>query len=594
MSYKYFSKYAIGVFLYFFLISPLTGESYENPSSRWLKWAFNQIIVKEPDFNEPDEFSRYFSYDYFAQYEDLVIRRINIKKLNVFAEYPDSSRISFFNFINKTGNSLHINTQNFIINNHLLFNVGDKIDPFYFAESERLLRKNNFIYETAIIIIPDHHSEFADVYVYTKDVWSIRISGKYNTSKETGNIQISDINFLGSGGKLFFDIKKNPAYGNDYKVDAEYTFERLFDKFGQGSVYYYSDLDYINYGIGGNQFFVQPWLKWLGGINLDKFQTRTNLIEQDTLSYRVPIYYNQQDFWLGYTLSFSDTSVPGLYNHIILANRIVRTGYSRFPEYYKEHFKENYFYLSNFTFLRRSFFQDSYIFAFGKIEDIPVGFKIDFLAGSEIGKSLNRQYYGTGFIFADYYENLGYNLFNLRVGSYSNDKGWESGLLDFNILSFSELKHFHSLKYRNFYSVRLSKSLNVLTKDDLIQVNRNNGIRGFDYSIYGSQRAIFNFENNIFLPFSVLGFKTAFVSFADFALIANDNERLVNQTVQQGYGFSLRFKNEQLVFSTLQLSLAWYPKANQYNISDFRFFTEHHNFYQFNQMNYRKPEIFKW
>ncbi len=586
---------SIIITIIFTILHSQEADINQNNKAKWYNWALNKIIIKETEASNHDETSRYFSYDYFAQYEGLKIRSISINKFDIFSNPQDSTNLTIQKRFLQAANYLHINTQNFIIQNNILFKVGDEIDAYYFAESERILRRNNFIYEVAIIVIPDSFNEFADVYIYTKDVWSIRVKFKYNTANDSGNLELSDINFLGTGSKLLLDIKKKPEYKRNYKLDAEYNFEKLFDKFGHGAVYYYSETDIIHYGFGANQFFIQPWIRWLGGINFNWVRYRTNIIENDTLSFKVPIHYRQQDLWAAYTFSSKEvSSLPGTFNHYILSNRLILTKYTDYPDDYYQYFKENMFYLANFTFLRRSFYQNSYIFAFGKIEDIPVGLKIDLLAGSELKKIENKQYYGLSILISDYNEIFGYNLYNLRLGSYHSSEGWENGLLDFQSLSFSDLKYFFKIKYRNFYSFRMSQSLHPIKKEDLITINDKDGLRGFDAKYYGSKRISFSIENDAFLPFSIFGFKTAFITFADHALLANKNQYITKQPLQQGYGFSLRFKNEQLVFSTLQLTFAYYPKGTYHNVSDFRFYSEYDTFYQFNKMNYKKPEIFKW
>lgn len=572
----------------------------ESPN-KWYNWLMKKITVRESE-EISEDLSPYMSYDYYVQFEGMIVRDIFINKIDIFHDTARDSSLKVIRQIAKLSNSIHINTQDFIIRNNILFQENDVINAYNFAESERLLRKNNFIYESAIIVLPDNKnvhnkdSLFADIYIYTQDIWSIRASVSYNTSSEKGNLELTDINFLGSGGKFLLNIKKNPSYKKRFKIDTEYSFEKLFDKFGQGDIYYYSDKDYINYGLGANQYFVQPWLKHLGGINFDWVRMRTNVIENDTLSYKVPIHYNQQDFWYAYTFSFTDNiETRNLYNHLIFANRIIKTNYSHYPENYKNFFKDNMLYLGNICLLRRRFYQDSYIFAFGKIEDIPVGLKIDLTSGTEIGKIRNRQYYGGSIIFSKYFESFGYSFLNLKSGSYIYNSSWENGILEISNQGISKLWDFNNYKTRTYHAIKFSRSLNPVTKEDLLSLNDKKGLRGFETDkLLGSKRLTLNIENNIFLPYTLLGFRIAFVNFADFGLLAMQKEKLFNQKLQQGYGFALRLKNEHLVFSTLQLTFAYYPTGSDYGISDFRFFREFGSFHQFDKMNYKKPDIYKF
>lgn len=73
-----------------------------------------------------------------------------------------------------TANSLHVRTRSEVIERELLFAVGDCLDPFLLAESERLLRDLGFLASVDVFSVrqPDgtHH-----VIVNTRDEWSTKV-----------------------------------------------------------------------------------------------------------------------------------------------------------------------------------------------------------------------------------------------------------------------------------------------------------------------------------------------------------------------------------------------------------------------------------
>ena len=58
---------------------------------------------------------------------------------------------------------------------------------------------------------------------------------------------------------------------------------------------------------------------------------------------------------------------------------------------------------------------------------------------------------------------------------------------------------------------------------------------------------------------SVLNFQSALFSFVDLGLVGPSNESIFRQKYYAGVGVGLRIRNENLVFKTIQLRLAYYP-----------------------------------
>ena len=66
-------------------------------------------------------------------------------------------------------------------------------------------------------------------------------------------------------------------------------------------------------------------------------------------------------------------------------------------------------------------------------------------------------------------------------------------------------------------------------------------------------------EYVLFLHKEFYKFKTAIYGFADIGVIGSNREFIFTQNYYSGLGFGIRVHNENLVFKTLQLRLAFYP-----------------------------------
>jgi hypothetical protein len=68
-----------------------------------------------------------------------------------------------------------------------------------------------------------------------------------------------------------------------------------------------------------------------------------------------------------------------------------------------------------------------------------------------------------------------------------------------------------------------------------------------------------NVENVFFQKRSILNFQTAFFSFFDVGIVGPSEESIFRQNYYAGLGLGLRIRNENLIFKTIQIRLAYYP-----------------------------------
>lgn len=559
------------------------------------KPIINHILVKEKTNYDSTFNYQQVNYDYFLQYESYQIKNIYLVILDPFEDPVQLNDKSLIQKTKELSNRIHINTKESVIFNHLLFKKGDQIDAFLFSESERAIRQNQYIFDAGIMIDPDEENiGQANVFIYVHDLWSIQITGNYDNKQNKGVIRYKDINFLGYGGSLSLKIKKDPEYYNLYKPDFEYKYSKLLDKYNVGRLYYESDLNKINYGFGINKISLQKSNKILGGFNVDFFKHHIEPIEPTQIIENRELFYREQDYWIGYNYTRDNQKKKyNKFNNIILSTRLIQQFYHKKPSDNIYYYQDNVFLMAGLSIINKYYYQDAYIFGFGKTEDIPVGQKLEFIIGKEFQKNENRDYFGISGTISRYHRQYGYMLNNIKFGTFIEDNQFDYGIFDIQTLYFCQLYFAGSYKIRHYINVRYSKVINPYDQNQLISIRDN--IRGYPLNSYlGDKRLILNIEHDLYTPYTVIGFKTAFVLFTDFGLIAENSKALFSSSLKSGLGIGFRFKNEKLIIPTIQISFAYYNDSELLQSNDSRFFKEERTFYQFSNIDFEKPRIYGW
>jgi len=573
----------------------------ETTTTSWYNKLVNRFLVK-PSTNQTSSANPTNTrYDYFKTFEGMIIRDIIVKNIDVFTVREDTT-FNIENTFNKLANKAHFDTDDYYIQMRLLFKVGDAVNPLYFAETERILRDDKHIYNANIVIEPisadTTNAKFVDIYVYERDIWSINVSANYNPKSKKGNILLSDINLFGSGAELFLNVKKNQDFKHGYNLDVGYRYGMFYNYLTSADFYYYGNVHNTRWGFGANQNLENPFYKHLYGLNTEWVKRYTTVVENSSPSTPFEVYYNQQDIWYAHAHAFSQPDAferQGLFNHLILGGSIINTEFYNSSGLYEDYFKDNTLFLGNVTFLTRQFYQDSHLFAFGKTENIPIGMKADLTAGSTILQDNYRKYLGGSLTFSNHINSFGYHMLEMKAGAFRQDGSFSDGGFEVSSQGITKQVNLKDFKWRHFHLLKYTQTINPFTAENLLSLNNQQGLRGFNPpGYYGEKRLVLNLENNLFLPYKLMGFNTTLVNFIDLGYLASRDEKLFNNKLQSGFGLALRMKNELLVFSTIQLVAAYYPSGSTHGISDYRFFRDTGSFYQYNQMYYAKPNVYNF
>jgi len=135
-------------------------------------------------------------------FEGKIIRNINIQTLDPFGFSISDTTKKARNWIEKSGNHLHIRTRKLAIKNLLLFRKNKPLDTLLVSESERLIRLQKYVRDVKITLEPTgKNTDSVDVFIRVLDTWSSLPKGSISSSKTTLGLQernfwVLDTNFI--------------------------------------------------------------------------------------------------------------------------------------------------------------------------------------------------------------------------------------------------------------------------------------------------------------------------------------------------------------------------------------------------------------
>jgi len=135
-----------------------------------------------------------------------VIATIRIDRSDVFEEAEAEGNSAY-----RLANRLHIETREHVIRRELLFSEGSPADPDVLYESERNLRRLNFLHDNAQIETVPRPDGKVDVVVHVRDTWTTRpeVSLRREGGATTGRLSFVEGNLLGFGKTAGISFRKD-------------------------------------------------------------------------------------------------------------------------------------------------------------------------------------------------------------------------------------------------------------------------------------------------------------------------------------------------------------------------------------------------
>lgn len=492
--------------------------------------------------------------DPFREFEGKIIRSIKIKHVDMLEGSVIDTTLVSTTKVGKVVNRLHADTRDFIIRNNLLFEPGDRVDPWQLSDNERILRQFKTIRDARIYLrTVEGMEDHVDVVVVTQDVASVGASGRYRTPNNFG-LSLYDINILGYAKQLQVSYFRNTAGApmNGYEVALREP--NFGNSFITGEVRYTDNYLRNRASLFLGRDFLTPEMKYAGG--LEAFTTRENyLTVNDTIP--TPYAQNSVDVWLGRSFHLARRT-----NFVVAA----RTQESRFIDRPFVASDSNYFffdrslYLGSLTLIQSNFFKGSLIRGFGKTEDVPVLAWVSTTAGKEYHEFAERAYVDVRAGIGRYWPRFGYLNITSTVGGFRVHDNWQDGLIQANAMYFSNLMEPGRTKIRQFINLGLVSGYARTIQPFLGVAGRWRG--DFNFVPVGNQRLSLGTETVYFTPGYFYGFKFAVYHGLDLNLLrtrSQDNEILF-PSIRGG----IRMLNDNLTFPTVSVDMIYYARAGQY------------------------------
>jgi hypothetical protein len=130
-----------------------------------------------------------------------VVGQVIIDARDIFDRTDPADDKALFRLMNK----LHVRTRKPVIERQLLFAPGSPFRRQLLDESERILRRTNYLYDAQIEVIACDHGT-VDLNVLTRDVWTLQpgISFSRSGGESRVGFDIWEENFLGRGGSVHY------------------------------------------------------------------------------------------------------------------------------------------------------------------------------------------------------------------------------------------------------------------------------------------------------------------------------------------------------------------------------------------------------
>ncbi len=522
----------------------------------------------------------------FLPFTGKTIRHIYIKNVGFEGDIKDTSKVNK-GFGVAIGNALHKNTITKVIINNLFFKEGEAVNPYLLSDNERYLRDLEYIQDAVIMVQKTDEPGTVDLLVLVKDGFSI-VPGLGIGGTKKYKLELKEQNLAGTGSMIaassLYDGARNPhfGFGGDF---LQRNLGGSFINWGLGFKNYNSAFNRTNnrenetiYYMRFEKPLVSQYLRWFGSIDFSYNKTSNNY-DSDSIyksDYRYGFY--NIDGWVGYNIGAGRLKYKNINSKLrkLVALRVFHQHFTDVPEKLTYDFDNVYNNsmgaLASFSLFKQNFYRTSFIYGFGRNEDVPQGFSASVIGGyvkrSNINLSKTRPYYGAEFTAGKYGKKGFYSFYTARIGGYQRDSKWEDASLLLNADFFTRLHTINSRWYRRyFFSGSFAKQFSPLL-DQSLQLISPYGLSYFNVPKdsanlrpYGDMRITAKSEMVFYNTKKFFGFGFAPFGFVDLCLLKPNQQSFGKSDLYSGLGGGFRLRNENLLFGTIEARFSYFPRV---------------------------------
>jgi hypothetical protein len=499
--------------------------------------------------------------DNYVRYQSKPITSIRIVTVDPLGKSVNDTTLLPGNFVERAGNSLHVKTKISTVNNLLLFKSGEPFDSLKVIESERIIRIAPGIREVKIsVLVNGNKCDSLAILVVVRDLWSV--SGDGQATPFVNSLKLGDNNFLGLSHTIQNRVTYDLNIPNSFVTTGNYQILNFGHTFISGNVFYtYSQVN-KTIGLTLDRPFISPLTKWAGGIS-NVFIYGFASYQKGTLTQNEALDFHLHDTWLGRSFKLRKRKFNAYKDpRIILAARLFDTQYLQRPSFKYDtlhKYQNSLLYMGSVGFCTRSYYKDINIYRFGRVEDVPEGRLLAFIGGYQKGEFGDMLYYGIRLAAGNHVTKLGYLSEKIEYGTFLSNGYSHKGVINLEFNYLSDRLVFNKWSVREFLNLKTTAGIRR-DASETISINDPNGLIGYNSPVpVGTRKTVLNLSTVIYMPYKVVGFQFAALIFAGFGKMAASPVQISPSPVYQTYGIGVLIRNENLILSTIQLSLNYFP-----------------------------------
>ena len=180
------------------------------------------------------------------------------------------------------------------------------------------------------------------------------------------------------------------------------------------------------------------------------------------------------------------------------------------------------------------------------------------------------------------YYRFGYLSSNFEYGTFFENSLAQQSAFTAQGNYFTNLLEAGKWKFRHFIKARaVIGNSRQPSRGDLLTLNENpNGIAGFDSrELFGDKKILLTWQTQAYAPWNFIGFRLNPYFNYSLGFLAPQGGSIFDSRAYSKIGLGIIVSNDYLVFSTFQISLAYYPilpgsgenlfKTNAFSTTDF-------------------------
>jgi hypothetical protein len=431
-------------------------------------------------------------------------------------------------------NQFHVLTREDVIRNELLFKEGDVYDPELLDETERNLRALGIIGDVSVVADTVRNRR-VNISVHTHDRWTLGLDGSY---KQEGGVRdmgfaLNDDNFMGSGQGITLGYNYRSDRNNPHGAELGFVERRLFGTRFAFRARYVNSEDAKLQSIWIERGFYQEAAPWAGALYADFGKIRFRQFQNGAVILQDHIKRQNQSAWGAISLGGRTKFRPGLaYIRARLDSRQVPVTY----------FDRLDLLNAGLSISRRVFYKGRFIENFGRVEDVPLGYGVNLVAGKNFRFSKGTM--ADLYIRFDGEYSLGldkqyYFNFHTTFSGFRSGRQFKDATLQQTILA-----HWRATERSTVVGkIGYTRGHNWSAARQLI-LGAATGLPGYPtHAFNGQQQLLMNFQYRIYPPLTVWIFNVGGAFFAASGTAWNADQHLGRQRLHSSAGFGFRIEN---------------------------------------------------